>query len=189
MVYVFLADGFETIEALAVVDVLRRAGIELQIVGVTGMAVTSAHGVKVEADIAIDAWDAGVPAGMLILPGGLEGVQHMAKCAVLMNAVKAALEADRPVAAICAAPAALAQMGWLQGRRATCYPTLEGQLTAAGAVFIRDESVVVDRSLITGSSAGASIDFALRIAAFLKDSETAEKVRAALCHGAPRNLT
>jgi 4-methyl-5(b-hydroxyethyl)-thiazole monophosphate biosynthesis len=188
MVYLFLADGFETIEALAVVDVLRRAGIGLQTVGVTGAVVTSAHAVAVTADISLDDWDGGAAAEMLVLPGG-PGVQSLAQCEALKRAVTSAMEQDRPVAAICAAPVLLGTWGLLQNRRVTCYPPMEGQLAATGALFIRDESVVVDRRLVTGSAAGASVDFALRIVALLRDGETADHIRNAIGHGAHRSLT
>jgi len=185
MVYVFLADGFETVEALAVVDVLRRAGIETRTVGVTGAVVTSAHGIPVTADIdrMDDDWTPLADADMLILPGGLVGVNNLAKCERLMAAVADAMENRRPVAAICAAPTLLSGPGWLKGRGAVCHPSLKDKLTDAGAEYVEGDGVVVDDNVITGRAAGDSIDFALAIVAFLKDDAAAEAVRRAMCHG------
>lgn len=173
MVCILLADGFEEVEAIAPADALRRARVDTAFVGVTGMTVSSSHGVKVAADTALSDID---PAGCeaLIVPGGLRGVQNIKASGAAMAAIKAAYDAGRLVAAICAGPTVLAQLGILEGRRAVCYPGMEDELTGAQAV--PGASVVVDGKVITSRSAGTAWDFAFALLSTLRGPEAAKKV-------------
>lgn len=172
MVYLFLADGFEEIEALGCVDILRRAGIEVETVGVTGKTVAGAHGINVEADILIS--ECGYDAEMVILPGGSVGTDNLAASCEVASLVNDAAERNAYVAAICAAPTVLGKLGLLQGRRAVCYPGLEGRL--AGAVK-SSERVCADGNFITSRGPGTTAEFSLTIVELLKGRETADAVR------------
>ena len=177
MVYLFFATGTEEIEALATVDILRRAGIDVQIVSITNeRTVTGAHGIRVEADTTI-AQANFATAQMLILPGGLPGATNLADSATLIERLRDHAYVGRPVAAICAAPLVLGRMGLLEGRRATCYPGFEGELrgaTCTGAL------VEVDGQFITGKGPAAVFDFAYAIVERLKDAATADQLRAGM---------
>lgn len=173
MVYILLADGFEEVEALTPVDALRRARVDVALVGVTGMTVAGSHGVRVEADIPLEKLTLeGCEA--LIVPGGLRGVQNIKASEPAMRAILAAHRAGKRVCAICAAPTVLAGLGILDGRRAVCYPGMEDEL--AGAEAKPGESVVVDGSVITSRSAGTAWDFALTVLSELRGPEAAKRV-------------
>ncbi len=161
MNYVFLADGFEEIEALAVVDILRRCGIETKTVSITdSLAVNGTHGVPVTADIKLSDADLDA-ADALILPGGLPGADNLQACDTLNKALLKAFEDGRIVAAICAAPKVLGALGIVNGKKATCYPGVEGQLT--GATYLTD-SVVRDGNLITSRGPATATAFAFALA-------------------------
>lgn len=166
MVHVFLAEGFEEIEALTVVDILRRAGIEVCMVSVTGSReVTGAHGVCVKADVTFDEAPCLEESEMLLLPGGMPGAlnlrNHSNLCALLLNHC----EKGSPVAAICAAPFILGELGILEGKKATCYPGFEKQL--GGAIHTAD-MVVKDGMIVTGKGPAAAADFSFAIVRMLK---------------------
>ena len=130
MVYLLLGEGFEEIEAITIADILRRAQIPMQTVGIGGKAVTGAHGLPSLADIAVEDLDlAGMTA--VILPGGLGGVESIEASAPAMAAVEYAMKHDRYVGAICAAPTILGKRGWLDGKQATCYPGMESGMGKA----------------------------------------------------------
>ncbi len=173
MVYILLADGFEEVEAVTPADALRRARVDTALVGVTGMTVTSSHGLRVAADVALADID---PAACeaLIVPGGLRGVQNIKASRPAMAAVKAAFEAGKLTCAICAGPTVLAELGLLEGKRAVCYPGMEDELT--GAEVQLGAAVAEDGTLITSRSAGTAWGFALAIVAALRGSAAAEKV-------------
>lgn len=161
MNYVFLADGFEEIEALAVVDILRRCGIETKTVSITdSLTVNGTHGVPVTADIKLSDADLDA-ADALILPGGLPGADNLQACDTLNKALLKAFEDGRIVAAICAAPKVLGALGIVNGKKATCYPGVEGQLT--GATYLTD-SVVRDGNLITSRGPATATAFAFALA-------------------------
>lgn len=163
MIYVFLATGFEDIEALAPVDILRRASLEVSTVSVTGeRIVESAHGIGIRADMLLDEVDF-TCAEMLVLPGGLPGATNLDACQPLTDALARHGKAGGAVAAICAAPLVLGHLGLLQGRRATCYPGFETELKGAcvtGAIVERDGNV------ITGKGPGAAFEFGYAIVDF-----------------------
>ena len=170
MIYVFLADGFEEMEALAPVDVMRRAGLSVCTVGVTGRQVTGSHGVTVTAD-AVEFDPADCEA--VVLPGGMPGTAHLDESSLVAGALRAAAEKGRLIAAICAAPSVLGHKGLLTGRRATCYPGWEKELT--GAEYT-GEPVTEDGNLITARGAGVAVEFGLALTARLTSPEKAEQI-------------
>ena len=179
MVYIFLADGFEEAEALVPADLLRRAGAEVKLVGVTGQTVLGAHGISVNSDISLDQVQEQAME-MLVIPGGLPGVTNVAASAKAMELVKAAAGSDCYLAAICAAPSiVLGPVGILNGRKATCYPSMEAGMTGAQAQ--EGQSVVVDGDLITGEGPGAAFDFGLKLVEVLKGTETMQQVAGDAC--------
>lgn len=178
MVYIFLADGFEEIEALTPADMLRRAGVEVALAGVTGEIVTGAHGIKVVSDIsAADAADkicSAEGAEMIVLPGGLPGADNLYASEDVSRSIAAMKESGGFIAAICAAPYILGQKGLLDGRMATCYPGFEDKLTGAE---VYDCDVIRDGEFITGRAMGSAVEFALELVEAIKGEDTAEKLR------------
>lgn len=173
MVYVFLADGFEIIEALSPVDMLTRAGIDVKTVGVTGELVTSSCGVSVKTDMLISDFDFyGVEA--IILPGGMPGTLNLENNATVQNAIDNAVNTNTYVCAICAAPSILGHKGLLSEKEATCFPGFEDVLEGAK---LSDKYVVTDGKFITARGAGVSVDFGLEIVKALKGEEVSEKIR------------
>lgn len=161
MTYVFLADGFEEIEALSVVDILRRCQIEVQTVSITeNNLVTGSHSIPVMADTILANADTNATQA-LILPGGLPGSDYLQACKPLEEALKKAAEEGRIVAAICAAPKVLGAFGLLSGKKATCYPGFEKELLGATPVA---DKVVCDGNAITSRGAGTAADFAFALA-------------------------
>ncbi|HJD24140.1 MAG TPA: DJ-1/PfpI family protein [Firmicutes bacterium] len=176
MIAVFLAMGFEEIEALAVVDVLRRAELEVVTVGVGGPLVRGSHGITVAADVADTDFDPAVPEAV-ILPGGMPGTLNLEHSPVVQKALDEAVKRDAWIAAICAAPSILGHRGMLQGKRAVCFPGYEQELEGA---LPSDRPVEVDGRIITAKGAGVAVDFGLEIAAQLSSPERAAKVKAAM---------
>lgn len=175
MVYVLLGTGFEEIEAITPVDLLRRAGIEVQTVGISGEVVCGSHGIGVTADITAQQMQPS-QAEMIVLPGGLGGVASLKSSKEAMDAVRDAWQNGKWVAAICAAPTILAELGITDGKCATCYPGCE---TAMGSAHMQDDrAVVCDGKLITGTSAGCAIPFALALIAALRGQQAADRVAA-----------
>ena len=173
MVYVLLGTGFEEMEAIAPIDLMRRAGIDVKTVGVTGKTVYGSHGIGVEADILPEEMDPDVME-MIVLPGGLGGVASARASKPALDALRYGWEQGRFVAAICAGPTVLADLGITDGRNATCYPGCEGQMGSAnmqpGAAAVRDGK------LITGTSAGCAIPFALELIRALRGEEKAQAI-------------
>lgn len=174
--YVFLADGFEEIEALTPVDLLRRAGVNVITIA-TGdsLTVTGAHGVKIESDIMLR--DGNLPeADMLVCPGGMPGASNLASSRVLGDMLIKQFRQGRYVAAICAAPAVtLAPLGILEGKRATCYPGFDPQLTQAEATHVA-ERVVTDANVITANGPSSAMPFAIKLVEVLNGQEAAKAV-------------
>ena len=173
MVYVLLGTGFEEVEAIAPVDLMRRAGIEVQTVGITGKIVTGSHKIPVEADILPENMDL-ESMDMIVLPGGLGGVASARASQAALDALRWGWEHDRFVAAICAGPTVLADLGIPDGKKATCFPGCEGQMGKAD--MVPGVAALRDGKLITGTSAGCAIPFALELIKALKGSEAADKV-------------
>lgn len=180
MVYILLADGFEEAEALVPADLLRRAGAEVALVGVTGAVVTGAHGIAVVSDLSTEQVKTD-NMELLVIPGGLPGVENLAASTGAVELVKfAAQAADCRLAAICAAPSiVLGPLGVLKGRKATCYPGMEAGM--AGAQAQTGRSVVVDGDIITGEGPGAAFDFGLKLVETLKGADEAKKVASDAC--------
>lgn len=178
--YIFLADGFEEIEALATYDMLCRAGIDVDLVSVYDNAVaTGAHGVAVYTDETIGEINPD-DADWLILPGGMPGASNLFDCKPLTDALRRHCDRGGNIAAICASPAVvLAPLGILDGRRATCYPGFEDALTAGGATATGSD-VVVDGNVITGKGPGVTMQFALAIIKAAAGDETAAQVAAGM---------
>lgn len=175
MVYLYLAPGFEEVEALTPADYLRRCGCEVQLVGVGGRLITGAHGITVQVDCTAE--EAVELPEMVILPGGMPGTRNLEECPAVTELVSACVQAGGYAAAICAAPSVLGHLGLLSGRRATCYPGFEGELI--GAEVVR-EPVVVDGKLITSRGAGTANQFAFALAETLCGKEVAEALGAAV---------
>ena len=173
MVYVLLGTGFEEVEAIAPVDLMRRAGIEVQTVGITGKTVTGSHKIPVEADVLPENMDL-ESMDMIVLPGGLGGVASARASQAALDALRWGWEHDRFVAAICAGPTVLADLGIPDGKKATCFPGCEGQMGKAD--MVPGVAALRDGKLITGTSAGCAIPFALELIKALKGSEAADKV-------------
>lgn len=173
MVYMLLGTGFEETEAIAPLDLLRRAGIEVQTVGITGKTVYGSHGIGVTADILPEEMDMD-SLEMIILPGGLGGVASARASKEGMQALKAAWKADKFVAAICAGPTVLADIGITDGKKATCYPGCEDGMGSAN--MIPGAACVRDGKLITGTSAGCAIPFGLMLIEALKGKDAADAV-------------
>ncbi|MCR5208177.1 MAG: DJ-1/PfpI family protein [Eubacterium sp.] len=173
MVYVFLADGFEIIEALAPVDMLTRAGVAVKTVGVTGELVKSSCGVSVAADMKIDEFDF-YDVEAVVLPGGMPGTLNLEANAAVQNAIDNAVNINIPVCAICAAPSILGNKGLLNGKSAVCFPGFEDKLVGAS---VSDEYVVTDGNFITARGAGVCIDFGLEIVKKLKGEAVSGEIR------------
>ena len=176
MVVILLGTGFEEAEALVPADLLRRAGVEVALTGLTGLQVTGGHGITVLADRTISQVDEG-KTELVMLPGGLGGVDAILACPQALELVKNVCAAGGRVAAICAAPTILGKLGLLEGRRAVCYPGMEDGLT--GAIPQPGTPVVEDGNILTGEAAGSAFVFGLRLVEALKGKEAAQ----AIAHG------
>ena len=173
MVYMLLGTGFEETEAIAPLDLLRRAGVEVATVGVTGKIVYGSHNIGIEADILIDEMDLS-NLDMIILPGGLGGVASARASQTALDALKFAWENGKFVAAICAGPTVLADLGITDGKHATCFPGCESGM---GSAILADGAAAVrDGNLITGTSAGCAIPFGLKLIEALKGPEEADRI-------------
>ena len=173
MFYMFLADGFEETEALATLDVLRRAEIEVKTVGVTGGTVTGSHNVSVVADIDInDICINGISA--VVLPGGMPGTTNLMNNQTVLDCVVAAYNDNKPVCAICAAPSILGELGILNGKNATCFPGFEDKLIGANVLSC---GVVADGNIVTAKGAGVSLEFGFKITEIVKGKEIANNLR------------
>ena len=172
MVYVMLAEGFEEVEALAPVDMLRRAGVDVMTVGVTGDAVRGSHGIVVAADInAADMNLKGME--MLVLPGGMPGTLNLEKSEYVQAALEYCYENGIHMAAICAAPSILGHLGYLRGRYATCFPGFESELNCRR---VSDKPVVTDGGITTAKSAGYAVNFGCELVNVLLGPEKATAV-------------
>ncbi len=171
--YLFFATGFEEVEALTVVDILRRGGVDCKTVSVTGdYDVTSSHAVTVRADLLFE--EQSLEEGdMLILPGGIPGTPNLKAHTGLDKLIRQYYEAGKYLAAVCAAPTVYGEKGLLQGRKATCFPGMESGLVGAEH---REDKVVCDGQFITSRGMGTCIDFGLTLLAKLTDEANAQTV-------------
>ena len=174
MVYMLLGTGFEETEAIAPLDLLRRAGVQVLTVGINGKTVYGGHGIGIEADITLEEMDL-TALEMIIIPGGLGGVASVSASKEALDALRFAFQNDKYVAAICAGPTILAKLGITDGKQATCYPGCEEQM--GSAKMLEGQAAVRDGNVITGTSAGCAIAFGLELVAALKGQETADNIR------------
>ena len=159
MLYLFLAEGFEEVEAVAPLDIIRRAELPVKTVGVTGETVTGAHGIAIKADTTIEQLEMGDVSG-IILPGGMPGTLNLQKNETVIAALRHCAETKKLIASICAAPMIVGMTGLLEGRQATCFPGFEDQLEGA---ILKDEPVVCDGNFITAKGAGVALEFGAAI--------------------------
>ena len=160
MVYLFLADGFEEVEALCPLDLLRRAGADVKTVGITGKQVTGSHNITVTADILPEEIVLDRELEMIILPGGMPGTTNLDASGAVHEAIRFAAERGITIGAICAAPMIIGKLGYLSGRSAICYPGFEKYLIGAN---ISAKSVVVDENFITAKGMGVAAQFGLAL--------------------------
>lgn len=172
-VYIFLADGFEDIEGLTVVDLMRRAGIDITTISIKDTKeVTTSHGITLLADGIFAETDFS-DADMLVLPGGMPGTKYLGAYKPLTDLLKSFYNKEGRIAAICAAPTVLAALGFLEGRKATAYPSCTGDLTGAA---VSEASVVVDGNITTSRGLGTAIDFSLSLIGQLLGEEKAAEI-------------
>ncbi len=174
MVYVHLADGFEEIEAITVVNVLRRADIPVKTVSITkGKSVRGAHDIPVTADLLYEEADY-QKCEMIVLPGGMPGTINLEKHEGLTSQLSSFAKEKKWLAAICAAPSVLGKLSLLKGKRATSYPGFQDQMI--GAEYMEDH-VVIDGKVITSRGPGTAIEFSLNLVELLKNEQISETVR------------
>ena len=173
MVYMLLGTGFEESEAIVPLDLMRRAGIEVLTVGVNGKIITGGHGIPVKADIELGQMDL-TDMEMIVLPGGLGGVASVRASKQAMSALRFAWENGKFVAAICAGPTVLADLGITDSKQTTCYPGCESGM--GKAICLEDKAWVRDGQVITGTSAGCATAFGLALVEALKGPEISKAV-------------
>ena len=176
MIYMFLAEGFEEIEALCPLDLMRRANLEVTTVGINGVTVKGAHGITVTADIADTDFTA-ENIDMIFLPGGMPGTLNLAASDVVTDAINIAVANNSYIAAICAAPSIIGDMGLLDGKKAVCYPGFEDRLTGAE---IPDKKVVLDGKILTAKGMGAALDMGIEIVKIFCGENSARSLRHAV---------
>ena len=172
-VYILLADGFEELEAIAPIDILRRMDLNAVMVGVTSKQVKGAHGIEITADRTLNQLKAQTPAAV-VLPGGMPGAKNLDANRMVGDLVKRVAADGGVVGAICAAPMVLGHLGLLEGKRATCYPGFEEELNGATKV---DDKVVTDGRIVTAAGAGVAAEFGFAVGALVKDPVTAAFVK------------
>lgn len=177
MVYCFLADGFEELEAIAPIDMLKRAGIDVVTVGVTGKNVTGSHGITFVADIVAEEITLTNSVQAVILPGGMPGTINLEKSAEVQKAIDFACENGKYLCAICAAPSIVGHKGLLKGKKATAFPGFEKDLEGA---VVNGDFVAVDGKFITAKGAGVATEFGLEIVRCLVSAEKSEEIRKAI---------
>lgn len=176
--YVFLSEGFEEIEAIAPIDILRRADIEVITVSIgTKKEVCGAHGIKIMADVLFDEVHCS-DNDLLMLPGGMPGTKNLDAHQGLKTLLRKHAEHEKLIAAICAAPSILGGMGLLKGKEAVCYPGFEDKLLGA---TVSKEKVVQSGNIITAMGAGVAVSFALKLVEVLKGKSASEKIAKAIC--------
>ncbi len=177
MIYVHLAEGFEEIEAVTIVDVMRRADIPVKIVSITGeKIVKGAHNISVSVDILFEEADYG-KSDMIVLPGGMPGTLNLGQHEGLTRQLRIFAEEGKWLAAICAAPSVLAKLSLLKGKKATSYPGFKDQMI--GAEYTEDR-VIQDGNIITSRGPGTSIEFSLKLVEVLKGSQISDAIRTSM---------
>ena len=177
MIYVFLADGFEEIEALCPIDIMRRAGLSVTTVGIGKKEIIGAHSIMVNADIT-DTELTLSDIELIFLPGGMPGTKNLDASNTVHKAIDASLEQNAYIAAICAAPMILGKRGLLNGKSAICYPSFEKYLT--GASIPENARLVTDGKIITAKGMGVAYELGLEIVSLLCGKDKAEQIRKAI---------
>ncbi len=177
MIYVFLAKGFEEIEALTVVDYLRRAELEVYTVGIGGKIITGSHNIPIFCDLDESEAVADNALAAIILPGGMPGTLNLENNKTVNYFIDYCYENDKLICAICAAPSILGHKGLLKGRKACCFPGFEDELIGAE---VTNDFVCVDGRIITAKGMGSAINFSQTITAELTDKDTAKRIKASL---------
>ncbi|MCL2513661.1 MAG: DJ-1/PfpI family protein [Oscillospiraceae bacterium] len=177
MICEFIAPGFEEIEAITPLDLLRRGGVEVFTVGIGGKTVEGAHNIKVDCDFEESEAEFSGSLDGIILPGGMPGTENLKNSAVVRKFIDFAYKNNLMIAAICAAPSILGEIGILEGKKAVCYPSYEKFLRGAA---IGGADTVKDGNIITSKSAGTAVSFSLEIIKYLKGSEKADEIRRAV---------
>ena len=178
MIYMFLADGFEEVEAFCPLDLMRRAGLSVKTVGINKKEIVGAHGISVIADM-LDSEYHDNESEMIFLPGGMPGTINLANSATVINAIKKANSNKSYIAAICAAPSILGDMGLLNGKEAICYPGFEDRLKGA---VISKSKVVRDGKIITAAGMGVAYDMGIEIVRTLCGDKKANELKEATIH-------
>lgn len=173
MIYLFLAEGFEEVEALAPVDLLRRAGAQLRTVGVGGRRIKGSHGIEVAADLE-ESEVSPDDMELIILPGGMPGTKNLEASRTVRMCLETCARRGRRIAAICAAPSILGHLGLLKGHRAVCFPGYENEL---GADEVPMDPVCVSGTIITARGAGVAVEFGLKIIEELFGAEKSLEIR------------
>lgn len=175
MMYLFLAEGFEEVEALAPLDILRRGGVNVKTVGVTGTSVTGSHGVTLLADLSAEEVVLDDTVDGIILPGGMPGTLNLEASDTVQAAIAFCAEHKKLLCAICAAPSVFGHLGLLEGKRAVCFPGFEKDLTGA---TVGTEPVAIDQNIITSRGAGTALLFGRSILAALAGEQKANEILA-----------
>jgi len=178
MVYVLMADGFEEIEALMTVDLLRRGGAKVAMVGVTNKAVMGSHQIPVLCDMSVDEARASMKENddlqMVVLPGGMPGAKNLDQSVFVDEVLNMAVDKGAYIAAICASPMVLGKRGLLVNKKATCYPGYEKDLIGC---YATNGSVIVDGKIITGRGMGYSMQFAVTLLKMICGTNKADEVQ------------
>lgn len=177
MIYVFLAKGFEEIEALTVVDYLRRAELEVYTVGIGGKIITGSHNIPVFCDLDENEVEVSSDIDCIVLPGGMPGTLNLEANKTVNQFIDYCSEDDKYICAICAAPSILGHKGLLNGKKACCFPGFEDELIGAD---VSEDFVCKDGKYITARGMGAAIEFSREITATLTDKNTADRIKASL---------
>lgn len=186
MVYVFLADGFEEVEAIAPIDILRRGNVNVTTVSLTKKnIVRGVHNICIETDTLMEKLDIREVPEMLVLPGGMPGTQNLKEDKRLETLLKMTYAAGGYIAAICAAPSIIGELGMLEGREATCYPGFEESLHGAR---VTEKRVVKDGNIITAIGMGAAIEFGVELVKTLRSGELAETIKTAIRYESVRRV-
>ena len=172
MIYVFLANGFEEIEAMSVIDILRRDDLEVTTVGVGGSEIIGAHGVKVVADLPADEADF-IDVDLMVLPGGQPGADNLTESADVQRCIDLCLEYNVPMAVICAAPMVFGRKGLLDGKKATCYPGCEGGM---GQAQVTGKEVEIDGLFITSKGPATAQMFAFTLVGLMVGREKVDEI-------------
>ena len=171
MIYMLIAAGVEEIAALCPLALMRRAGLDVTTVGIGSGEITGAHGITVKTDITDSDFDSADTPEMIFLPGGMPGTLNLAASKTVIDAIRSAYDRNAYIAAICAAPSILGDMGLLSGKQAVCYPGFEDRLTGAK---IPDRKVVLDGKILTAKGMGAATEMGLKIVEIFKGKTAAD---------------